>query len=276
MAELAVVALVAGEAAVTAATVLTAVAEVGAAMSIVGAVTGNKDLIKIGGTMALVGGVGSMAAGAMSGAAADAAATTVLDEAASQVGADALTASLDQGANAMATGVTDSATAQVGSDALAQQLDQQAMGQVASNTASAPVAANQMPMDNSAVATAADAGIVNPMSNGVSNPYDNSTAAAWSDPSAGKDTLASVGANGYPGSQKVNSDNWFASMFKNAKPDTLLNLGGNVLGGVAKGYEADRNYQLGKDRVGSYDRRVGLIQQQMAYGNSAPRYNFKA
>ena len=269
MAELAVVALVAGEAAVTAATVLTAVAQVGTAMSIVGAVTGNKDLTKIGGTMALVGGVGSMAAGAMSGAAADAAATTVLDEAASQVGADALTASLDQGANAMATGVTDSATAQVGSDALAQQLDQQAMGQVASNTASAPVAANQMPMDNSAVATAADAGIVNPMSNGVSNPYDNSTAAAWSDPSAGKDTLASVGAKGYPGSQKVNSDNLVASMFKNAKPDTLLNLGGNVLGGVAKGYEADRNYQLGKDKL-------GLIQQQMAWGNSTPKYNFKA
>ena len=268
MAELAVVALFAGEAAVTAATVLTAVAEVGTAMSIVGAVTGNKDLIKIGGTMALVGGVGSMAAGAMSGAAAgETLASSGMDEALSQVGNDAVSASLDQGANAMATGATE--TAQVGSDALAQQLDQQAMGQVASNTASAPVAANQMPMDNSAVATAADAGIVNPMSNGVSNPYDNSTAAAWSDPSAGKDTLASVGANGYPGSQKVNSDNWFASMFKNAKPDTLLNLGGNVLGGVAKGYEADRNYQLGKDKL-------GLIQQQMAWGNSTPKYNFKA
>ena len=272
MAFTAVTALVAAET-VTATMVLAAVAQIGTAMTIVGAVTGSKDLMKLGGTMALVGGIGGMAAGAMSGAAADAAATTVLDEAASQAGSDALAASLDQGANAMATGVTDSATAQVGSDALAQQLDQQAMGQVGSTATAAGntgiPTGGQMAMDNSAVATAADAGIVNPMSNGVSNPYDNSTAAAWSDPSAGKDTLASVGANGYPGSQKVNSDNWLASMFKNAKPDTLLNLGGNVLGGVAKGYEADRNYQLGKDRL-------GLIQQQMAYGNSAPRYNFKA
>ena len=267
MAFTAVTALVAAET-VTATMVLAAAAQIGTAMTIVGAVTGSKDLMKLGGTMALVGGIGGMAAGAMSGAAAgETLASSGMDEALSQVGNDAVSASLDQGANAMATGATE--TAQVGSDALAQQLDQQAMGQVASNTASAPVAANQMPMDNSAVATAADAGIVNPMSNGVSNPYDNSTAAAWSDPSAGKDTLASVGANGYPGSQKVNSDNWFASMFKNAKPDTLLNLGGNVLGGVAKGYEADRNYQLGKDKL-------GLIQQQMAWGNSTPKYNFKA
>ena len=264
MAFTAVTALVAAET-VNAAMVLAAVAQIGTAMTIVGAVTGSKDLMKLGGTMALVGGIGGMAAGAMSGAAADAAATTVLDEAASQAGADALSASLDQGANAMATGVTDSATAQVGSDALAQQLDQQAMGQVASNTASAPVTANQMPMDNSAVATAADAGIVNPMSNGVANPYDNSTAAAWSDPSAGKDTLASVGANGYPGSQKVNSDNWFASMFKNAKPGDIK----GAISGAAKVYEADRKYQLGKDRL-------GLIQQQMNWGNSTPKYNFKA
>ena len=265
MAFTAVTALVAAET-VTATMVLAAAAQIGTAMTIVGAVTGSKDLMKLGGTMALVGGIGGMAAGAMSGAAADAAATTVLDEAASQAGADALSASLDQGANAMATGVTDSATAQVGSDALAQQLDQQAMGQVASNTASAPVAANQMPMDNSAVATAADAGIVNPMSNTGSTPYDTAGA---NNPSAWNGDATQRVANDYLGNQKVNSDNWFASMFKNAKPDTLLNLGGNVLGGVAKGYEADRNYQLGKDKL-------GLIQQQMAWGNSTPKYNFKA
>ena len=265
MAFTAVTALVAAET-VTATMVLAAAAQIGTAMTIVGAVTGSKDLMKLGGTMALVGGIGGMAAGAMSGAAADAAATTVLDEAASQAGADALSASLDQGANAMATGVTDSATAQVGSDALAQQLDQQAMGQVASNTASAPVTANQMPMDNSAVATAADAGIVNPMSNAGSTPYDTAGA---NNPSAWNGDATQRVANDYLGNQKVNSDNWFASMFKNAKPDTLLNLGGNVLGGVAKGYEADRNYQLGKDKL-------GLIQQQMAWGNSTPKYNFKA
>ena len=264
MAFTAVTALVAAET-VTATMVLAAAAQIGTAMTIVGAVTGSKDLMKLGGTMALVGGIGGMAAGAMSGAAAgETLASSGMDEALSQVGNDAVSASLDQGANAMATGATE--TAQVGSDALAQQLDQQAMGQVASNTASAPVTANQMPMDNSAVATAADAGIVNPMSNAGSTPYDTAGA---NNPSAWNGDATQRVANDYLGNQKVNSDNWFASMFKNAKPDTLLNLGGNVLGGVAKGYEADRNYQLGKDKL-------GLIQQQMAWGNSTPKYNFKA
>ena len=269
MAFTAVTALVAAET-VTATMVLAAAAQIGTAMTIVGAVTGSKDLMKLGGTMALVGGIGGMAAGAMSGAAADAAATTVLDEAASQAGADALSASLDQGANAMATGVTDSATAQVGSDALAQQLDQQAMGQVGSTATAAGntgiPTGGQMAMDNSAVATAADAGVATPMGVDVSTPYSTSGA---NNPSAWNGDATQRVANDYLGNQKVNSDNWFASMFKNAKPDTLLNLGGNVLGGVAKGYEADRNYQLGKDRV-------GLIQQQMNWGNSTPKYNFKA
>jgi hypothetical protein len=55
----------------TAAMVLGAMAEVGTVLTVVGAVTGDKNLTKIGGTMALVGGVGGMIAGA--GAAAGAA-----------------------------------------------------------------------------------------------------------------------------------------------------------------------------------------------------------
>jgi hypothetical protein len=54
----------AGGEAVTATLVLTAVAEVGTALTVVGAVTGNKDLMKIGGVMSLVGGVGGLIAGA--------------------------------------------------------------------------------------------------------------------------------------------------------------------------------------------------------------------
>jgi len=267
MAFTAVTALVAAET-VTATMVLAAAAQIGTAMTIVGAVTGSKDLMKLGGTMALVGGIGGMAAGAMSGAAADAAATTVLDEAASKAGSDALAASLDQGANAMATGVTDSATAQVGSDALAQQLDQQAMGQVGSTATAAGntgiPTGGQMAMDNSAVATAADAGVATPMGVDVSTPYSTSGAnnpSAWSGDATQRVSNDLIG--------KTNSGNFFTEFFKNTKPDTLLNLGGNVLGGVAKGYEADRNYQLGKDRL-------GLIQQQMNWGNSTPKYNFKA
>jgi hypothetical protein len=58
------------------ATVAAAVGEVGTAMSVVGAVTGNSTLTKVGGVMGLAGGVGALASRAMS-AGADAAATAV-------------------------------------------------------------------------------------------------------------------------------------------------------------------------------------------------------
>ena len=51
--------------AVTATAVLTTIATVGTALSVVGAVTGNKSLIKIGGAMGLIGGIGGLVAGAV-------------------------------------------------------------------------------------------------------------------------------------------------------------------------------------------------------------------
>ena len=51
-------------AAASMATVMGAMVEVGTAMTVVGAVTGSKDLMKIGGVMGLVGGIGGMVAGA--------------------------------------------------------------------------------------------------------------------------------------------------------------------------------------------------------------------
>lgn len=60
MAETAIVAILAGSEAVTTALVLTAVTEVGVAMSVVGMVTGNEDLMNVGATLGLVGGVGGL------------------------------------------------------------------------------------------------------------------------------------------------------------------------------------------------------------------------
>lgn len=94
MAFSAVAALVAGEA-VTTTLVLSAMAEIGTAMTIVGAATGSKSLMKVGGVIGLVGGVGGMINGAMSGAAT--AATDGLTEAGTQTALD--TAS-DQALNA--------------------------------------------------------------------------------------------------------------------------------------------------------------------------------
>lgn len=85
MAFTATAALVSGSAAVTAATVLAAVAEVGLALSVVGGITGNKTLSKIGGVMSLVGGVGGMLAGGLSSGGASAASSLA------DAGADAAT-----------------------------------------------------------------------------------------------------------------------------------------------------------------------------------------
>jgi hypothetical protein len=74
--------------------VVAAVAEVGMALSVVGAVTGSKDLMKIGGAMSLIGGVGSMIAGAASGAtgAAASAAEAGLGEAATSAALESASA----------------------------------------------------------------------------------------------------------------------------------------------------------------------------------------
>lgn len=77
------IATLVGGAEVTATLVLAAVAEVGTALTIVGAVTGNKDLLKIGGAMALVGGVGGMINGAVSGAGAAGGAAESIESASS-------------------------------------------------------------------------------------------------------------------------------------------------------------------------------------------------
>lgn len=59
----------------TVASVLGAIAAVGAVTSVVGVVTGKQNLVKIGGELGLVGGLGSLAAGALGGAAAAGAAS---------------------------------------------------------------------------------------------------------------------------------------------------------------------------------------------------------
>lgn len=64
---------------VTVPMVLAAMAQVGTIMSVVGVVTGNKDLVKLGGAIGLVGGIGGLVAGA-AGAATGVAARNVAQE----------------------------------------------------------------------------------------------------------------------------------------------------------------------------------------------------
>lgn len=106
MAFTAITALVSG-AATTTALVLGAMAEIGTIMTIVGGVTGNKDLMKLGGVIGLVGGVGGLVNGAIGGAAtaagadaavASAGAQQTAEIAAQQVGGEAVSSAVTQGA----------------------------------------------------------------------------------------------------------------------------------------------------------------------------------
>jgi len=71
--------------AVAATTALMAVSTIGAVMSVAGAVTGNKGLMKVGAVMGLVGGVGGLIAGATGGAAGAVAGEVVGESAAGSV-----------------------------------------------------------------------------------------------------------------------------------------------------------------------------------------------
>lgn len=77
----AIAALAAG-AEVTAALVLSAAAEIGITMTVVGAAAGSEDLMRIGAAMGLIGGLGGMIAGAGTAAAGEAAAGALSDSAA--------------------------------------------------------------------------------------------------------------------------------------------------------------------------------------------------
>lgn len=103
-------------AAIGATMVLAAVTEVGLAMTVVGAATGSKKLMKIGGAMSLIGGVGGMIAGAAGGAASGAAG---LSEAATGVALDtASEAAMGAVSQTAIDGVTDSMLTDLGGEAI--------------------------------------------------------------------------------------------------------------------------------------------------------------
>lgn len=107
-----IAAAVTANTAITATMIFAAVAEVGTILTVVGAVTGDKDLMKIGGTIGLIGGVGGLASGAMGlgASAADAAATTVTDAATASSNVANSLDGFESLADATTSGLSDAAT----------------------------------------------------------------------------------------------------------------------------------------------------------------------
>jgi hypothetical protein len=217
----AVAALIAGAEA-TAAVVLAAVTEIGVTMTVVGAVTGSKDLMKIGGVMSLVGGIGGMVAGA-SGAAASTATTGALTEAGTEAALEAASA------EAMAGGT-------VAQDAMTETLLSEmapAGGIVQGAQAAAPVAQTAAQNIAPQVAQAAPQTAV------------PQAPAGPGDPGWGLDLGQAT--NGAP----LDSNSFFSKFSAFAeKNKTLMNTGTQLLGGALKGAsEADMwDQKMGLER----------------------------
>ncbi len=110
----------------TAAVIFTAVSEVGMALTVVGAVTGSKDLMKIGGVLGLAGGIGGMAAGGLFGEAVQGAVTdnigsslaTAGSQSAAALAADNVaTQGMNTFGNAAGNGIVDTSLGGVGQSA---------------------------------------------------------------------------------------------------------------------------------------------------------------
>lgn len=227
MAFAAVVTLFAAEA-VTTAMVLGAMAEVGSVMSIVGAVTGNKDLAKIGGAIGLVGGVGGLIAGA---------------------------------ASATGAGVAGN-LAQEGFRA-SEIAAQNAAGSVASEAvvaaASPEIASSAGVAGTPGVPGVADVGLSPPPNTPAPLPTDVAGPAAVAGPA---DVGAKYATNpAIPANGSVKGNSFFSGVFdymKNPANKEIVNTGVKVVGGALEGMQ----------KADEFNRVQGLRENEFAYRQS--------
>lgn len=235
------VAAVVGAETVTATMLLAAVAEVGAAMTLVGAITGSKDLMKLGGTLGLVGGVGGMISSAASGATSltGDALTGALSDASGEAIAAAdsfgpVAGNVDSVADLMGSGTTEGIVQSAQNAAmpdLSASMPQQQMP-VNQPPQPTPTAQTQAPgLDNSGAPP-----VTGPQTPGVKQVADVSN------------PFTSAPAN------KVASDSFFSKISNFAeKNKTLFNSGLQLVGGAFKGMQdasiADRRADLEQQRI---------------------------
>lgn len=261
-----VAALVAGEA--TASVVLAAVTEVGLAMTVVGAVTGSKDLMKIGGVMSLVGGIGGMVAGA-AGAGVGAAATTTESLGAADAAAGLIPEFGSEAAYTAALGDT-SALSIVAPEAALSGTPSMGFAPGASSAAApiaptapiTPTAPGTMPVGNTPSVTDVATQQGNLGANAPVTPADYEVGGRL-----GPDDI-DVGGGYNPASGRApqTSDSLFSKFSSFAeKNKTLVQGGMQLVGGALKG----------ANESAMWDKRIGLEQQRLSqtgYGNTAGQF----
>lgn len=282
MAFAAVAALFEAGAAVSAATAFAAVGTIGATLSVVGMVTGSKDLMKLGGVLGLVGGVGSIATSLTSSAATGLAETAV------------------DATGGLETAVGGSVPGQIASDAATQAGMAGAesswnfnVGETASVLPADSLPVNSLGMDAVPAATG-DATVFPPDMttpqvntagtpvNGAqsvtspSGPLGAQTPGAVNSPA---DTSLSVQGNSTNaldrmtnvsyGSQPIDTTSYFDKITKWVKENekfanNIMQVGSSMMGGIAKQSMWDQQMELMKQRdrtansVASYAKPLGI------------------
>lgn len=260
------VAAVIGAESVTATMILAAVAEVGVAMSVVGAVTGSEDLLKIGSTLGLVGGIGSAISGLSSAAAggANAATSAAWSEGAAGLGQDVLSnvggEIADSALNATGSAVSSPVAQSSLSATALPDLGAQAMSSL--NPTDARLAAGTQTAPGMMDVGQQTSGMAGPADvQGASTPVDTND---WSKGVTDAQTRTSLGLDA-----PQESSGFFRSFsdFAN-KNKTLFNSGMQLVGGAFKGAN-DRS--MFEDRVALERQRVNQTSYGSAVANIAPR-----
>lgn len=260
-------AALAGGTAATTSLVLGAVAEVGIAMSVVGAVTGSKDLLKIGSVMGLVGGVGGMLAGSGAAAGANAATTEAWTQGASGLGQDVLSnvgggAATDIASDSLLAGLESAAPQAVTqtSGLQATSISQPGGPIIQSNVTPEVGAQMQAPTPETSVNVGRDLTVQEAQS-----PFARNGSDVMSDRF---DEMGAKGAGGFGGGTGApqSADSFWSSFSTFAKNNQKLLSGGmQVVGGALNGM----------NQRSMFDERMNLERQRTAqtgYGNTTSNF----
>lgn len=271
--------------AATVAAVAVVVSEVGVALTVIGAVTGDKDLMKLGGVLGLAGGVGGLAAGAFGaagGVAAEGAAVAggaSAADAATAAATDAGTAAVQQDATGA---LADSATSGLEGGVIASPVPDPGIAASPTNSLSDPTSSlaqqSANPATNSIIATP------------TATPASDSLTVQTPDAPSGIQTLAGAPDTATPysnptdmrlanGTQTAPTDSTdqfftqFQNFFKNNK--TLVDAGGKVIGGALNGInqssiQAQQNF-LAQQKIDIEKARTGLVSFGNTTANWSPR-----
>lgn len=271
---------------VTAAMVFAAVAQVGIGLTVVGAVTGNQGLMKIGSVMGLAGGIGGLATGAAN-AAGSAIGSEVSGLTPAEVAAQEASSS---GALGAEVGATNPTTA--GLDQFVSPTESGIQGSVSQAGQAQMTGASQMTspagaelvtpkpasglVDATTTSPATGSSFVDQANNlATSAPGDLAKTAAADPMAVFKGGAESAGAVGGELSNGIQSSKNFWSGFTDLLKtkegaNGAMQLAGGALQGMGSMYNADRNYDINKQFL---DLKKEQYANEVANANAIPNIN---